>query len=72
MNKKINLSGVDKSTCIRTVLMIISFVLPFSSEQVSEFVSFVFAAITSFAAWWKNNSFTELAQKADEFLKEKK
>ncbi len=81
MNKKINLSGVDASTWIRTVLMIVSFinlglqligknVLPISNEQISEFISFVFAAVTSFIAWWKNNSFTCDAQKADKILKE--
>ena len=80
MNKKINLSEVSVSTWIRTALMILSFVnlglqlagksiLPISDEQVSEIVSFVFAAVTSFIAWWKNNSFTCCAQEADKALK---
>jgi len=81
MNKKINLSEVDVSTWIRTVLMIISFInlglqmmgksiLPFTDEEISESVSFIFAMITSVITWWKNNSFTDLAQKADRVLKE--
>ena len=81
MNKKINLSDVSLSTWIRTALMILSFVnlglqlmgkniLPISDAQVSEIISFVFAAVTSFVAWWKNNSFTDSAQRADKVLKE--
>ena len=80
MNKKINLSGVDVSTWIRTVLMIVSFinlglqlmgknVLPVSNEQISEIISFIFAVLTSLVAWWKNNSFTSCAQDADKVLK---
>lgn len=82
MNKKINLSGVDASTWIRTIFMIMSFInlglrflgkedVSLSNEQLSEITSIIFAAVTSFVAWWKNNSFTDLAQKADMVLKEK-
>ncbi len=83
MNKKINLSGVEMSTWIRTIMMIVAFVnlglrligkedLSVSEEQISEIISFIFAAGTSLIAWWKNNSFTDTAQKADKLLKANK
>lgn len=44
--------------------------LPFSDNEVYETVSFVCAAAASLWAWWKNNSFTQSAIKADEYLEE--
>ncbi len=74
---------IEKGTIVRTVLLIISFinmglefagkgVLPFSNEEVSAFVSYIFAGVTSFIAWWKNNSFTTPAIEADKLLKKLK
>lgn len=74
---------ISKETIIRTVLLIAALVnmvlnafgkntLPFTDDEISEIISVVFMAVTSIAAWWKNNSFTEKAIKADAYLKELK
>ena len=70
---------ISKETIIRTVLLIAALVnmalnafgkntLPFTDDEVSEIISVVFMAVTSIAAWWKNNSFTEKARIADIYL----
>ena len=46
--------------------------LPFGDNDVYETVSLIITAAASVWAWWKNNSFTREALKADEFLKEMK
>jgi len=73
----------NKSTIIRTIVLTVMLLnqilavfgkspLPFSDEQVNTFVSTVLTVISSIWAWWKNNSFTKAALKADELLKELK
>ena len=42
--------------------------LPISDESVSEIVTFLFTAVVFIINWWKNNSFTIAAQKADKVL----
>lgn len=74
---------VKQDTIIRTVLLVLALVnqcltisghaiLPISDEEVSALISTVFTIITSLMAWWKNNSFTQNAMMADEYLKELK
>jgi SPP1 family holin len=46
--------------------------LPFSDEQVDTFVSTLLTAVSAIWAWWRNNSFTKAAIKADEYMKELK
>ncbi len=69
---------VKKDTIIRTVILVIALVntvlnacgkntLPFTDEEASTFISAMFTAVASIVAWWKNNSFTENAIKADEY-----
>mgnify|MGYP001397349814 CR=1 FL=1 len=73
----------SKSTIIRTIVLIVMLLnqilavfgkspLPFSDEQVDTFVSTVLTAVSALWAWWKNNSFTKAALKADQVLKEMK
>lgn len=70
---------ISKETIIRTVLLVVALVnmalnafgkntLPFTDDEISEIISVIFMAATSIAAWWKNNSFTEKAIKADAYL----
>ena len=47
-------------------------IIPVSDAQIQELVSLVFTIGSAIAAWWYNNSFTEPAIKADEYLKELK
>jgi SPP1 family holin len=72
-----------KSTIVRTVVLVVMLInqllaafgkspLPFSDEEVDTFVSTVLTAVSALWAWWKNNSFTKAALKADEVLKELK
>ena len=67
---------ISKSTIIRTILLILALinqgltisghaVLPFTDEQVTEFLSMLFTGVTSVIAWWKNNSFTSAAIEGD-------
>lgn len=74
---------IQKETIIRTVLLLLGLinmiltntghtVLPIEDEQVTTIVSDVYLIIVSLWAWWKNNSFTQAALKADEVLKRNK
>lgn len=46
--------------------------LPFSEEQIYEAVSSAATVAMAIWAWWKNNSVTKEAQKADKHLRELK
>jgi SPP1 family holin len=72
-----------KSTIIRTIVLVVMLInqllaafgkspLPFSDEQVDTFVSTLLTAVSAIWAWWRNNSFTKAAIKADEYMKELK
>lgn len=74
---------VSKETIIRTIILVVSLVnmaltyfgknpLPFAEEEIYGFFSMLFTAVASIWAWWKNNSFSKNAIKADEFLKKLK
>lgn len=74
---------ISKETIARTIVLALAFVnqiltafginpLPFSENTVYELITLVFTIGASAWAWWKNNSFTNEAIKADEFLKELK
>ncbi len=68
-----------KETWIRTLLLILSLInqvltvlgknpLPFSDDEMYQFLSLCLTAATSLWAWWKNNSFTAAAVEADRYL----
>lgn len=70
---------VSKETIIRTVVLLLALInsllvskgkniIPFSDEEVAEIVSWIFTAVASIWAWWKNNSFTDNAIQADKYL----
>ena len=76
---KISLKGVDKSTWIRTAVLVFALInqalvifgvsdKTVDVDSVTYYASYVFTALSSLWAWWKNNSFTKKAQKADEAL----
>lgn len=44
--------------------------LPWSDEELYSGVSAILAVITTLWSWWKNNSFTSAALKADEYFNE--
>lgn len=73
---------IKPETIIRTVVLLLAFInqalamfgreaLPITEEevyQVYKFISFIITLCTSVWAWWKNNSFTQPAIKADEYM----
>ena len=80
--RKISMN-ISKGTIIRTVCLVLAIVnnalalwgkspLPIDNEMATEVISFIFTVAASLAAWWKNNSFTQAAIEADEYMKERK
>lgn len=74
------MNNIKKDTIIRTIVLLIALInqvltvfnlnpLPFSNEEIYTFVSTVLMVVASIWAWWKNNSITKNAIKADEYLK---
>lgn len=74
---------ISVGTIIRTVCLILALVnltletfgknvIPISDEQVSELITLIFTIVTSVAAFWKNNSFTQEAIIADGLMHEMK
>lgn len=74
---------VSTETIIRTVLLVVAIVnqlltaagknpLPFSDDEIYTGLTAVFTIATTAWAWWKNNSFSKNAIKADEYLNELK
>lgn len=70
--------NISKSTITRTVVLGIALInqvltilgynpLPFSDEAIYEGISAVLTVAASLWSWWKNNSFTQAAIKADEY-----
>ena len=47
-------------------------VINISDESVNTLISTGFTIVTAVIAWWKNNSFTQSALKADEVMREEK
>ena len=71
---------VSKNTWIRTVVLLVALInqvltvsgknpLPWSETEIYEGVTLMFTAAASIVSWWKNNSFTKNAIKADEYKK---
>ena len=47
-------------------------VINISDENINTLISTIFTVSAAVAAWWKNNSFTQPALKADEIMREEK
>lgn len=78
--KKMNFKGVSVQTWARTIVLILALIsqlcviLGKSSkaidvDQWQEYATYILTVIGSIWSWWKNNSFTADAQKADKYLK---
>lgn len=77
MNKtKISAATVARTACLLLALtnQVLSAlgkpVLPIESETVEQLVSAGITTIAALVAWWKNNSFTTNAIKADQYMKD--
>ena len=75
--------NISAGTLARTIILVLALInqvlvitgrsmLPIQDEQVELVVSTVWTAAAAVVAWWKNNSFTKPAIKADEVLKQEK
>ena len=74
---------ITAGTIARTIILTLALVnqiltstghsiIQISDETVTQIVSVAFTAITAIIAWWKNNSFTQAAIKADQTMKKLK
>ncbi len=72
--------NIKKDTIVRTVVLFFALInqfltakgysiLPFSEEEVEEFASNAILVVAAIWAWWKNNSFTQKALEADEYMR---
>ena len=77
--KKINLKGVTAQTWARTAVLLLALISQLcvilgkrseaiDVDQWQEYVTYIFTVGASIVAWWKNNSFTDKAQDADNVL----
>lgn len=73
----------DKTTIVRTIILILSLVnvcleqfgikiIPIDNDLISQIVSVGLLIYSAISSWWHNNSFTEAAKKADQYMKELK
>ena len=74
---------IKSDTIIRTIITAVALLnsvlvilgkspIPWSNDELYEGMSAVLAVITTLWSWWKNNSFTTAAIKADKYMKELK
>ena len=74
---------ITKGTLIRTVVLLLALInqvlaicgvspIPIDDDTATNVISTLWTVIASVVAWWKNNSFTENAITADEYLIELK
>lgn len=74
---------ITKGTLIRTVILLLALVnqilsicgvspIPIDDDTATNVISTLWTAVASVLAWWKNNSFTDNAITADEYLNELK
>lgn len=77
------MNEIKTGTIVRTVTLFFALtnqilvtagkpVIPIKDEELQNFVSLLILIISSLVAWWKNNSFTKKAIKADDYLEELK
>lgn len=70
---------IEKMTIVRTAVLAFALInqvltisgynsLPFTDDDFGQAVSMILTAGASLWAWWKNNSFTQAALAADDFL----
>lgn len=83
MNKNSNKMNITAGTIARTIILILALVnqiltatghsvINISDESINTLISTGFTIVTAIIAWWKNNSFTQSALKADEVMREGK
>ena len=75
--------NITSGTIARTIILVLALVnqiltamghsvINISDESINTLISTGFTIVTAIVAWWKNNSFTQSALKADEVMRELK
>jgi SPP1 family holin len=70
---------IDSQVIARTIILAIALInqifaifgrqqIPVQEDTVYQIVSLIFTIVTTVWSWWKNNSFTPEAIKADEYM----
>ena len=78
-----NKMSVTTGTIARTIILALALanqiltatghgIINISDDDVNTLISTIFTVVSAVAAWWKNNSFTQSALKADEVMREDK
>ena len=73
------MKNISKETLVRTFVLVIALInsvltmlgknpLPFSENEIYQAISAICTVAASLWTWWKNNSFTDAAIKADEYM----
>ena len=73
------MNTISTGTIIRTVVLVLALVnncltmaghspLPIEDAELTELLSQIFTIGAALVAWWKNNSFTPAAIKADSYM----
>lgn len=73
------MKNISKETLIRTIILLVTLVnsvliilgknpIPFSESEIYQAISAISTVAATIWAWWKNNSFTSAAIKADEYM----
>ena len=82
-NTKNNKLNITSGTIARTIILVLALlnqlltatghsVINISDESINTLISTGFTIVTAIVAWWKNNSFTQSALKADKVMRELK
>ena len=82
-NTNNNKMNITSGTVARTIILVLALlnqiltamghsVINISDESINTLISTGFTIVTAIVAWWKNNSFTQSALKADEVMREEK
>ena len=77
------MQNVKTDTIVRTIILIVALVnqiltstghavIPVSDEEITQVITLIITIGASVWAWWKNNSFTQNAIKADQILEDLK
>lgn len=72
---------IKTETIIRTIVLALALInqvlaiygkerIPITEDEVYQLLTLVFTIGSSLWAWWKNNSFTQPAIKADEYMEQ--
>lgn len=78
--KEMERYNITKGTITRTVILVLALInqgltmfghspIPIEDEALTEFIAYGVTIITALIAWWKNNSYTQKAIKADSTFK---